>query len=520
MNTTQKKNYVMGALILSLGALLSKFLGMFFKIPITNIIGDYGMGLYGYAYPLYSTLLTVSTAGLPGAVSKMVSECVAQGDYKKSYKIFYIAFVTLALFGIAASVTMFAGAKTFIKLFSWDENAYYSIVAISASPFFVCLISAVRGFFQGMQNMTHTSISQLIEQIGRVVCGVSLSVYLMNTRGVAFAAAGASFGAVAGGVAAFIYLYIAFGIYQNKHKNDFVSIKPNKPTESTRSILKRLILIAVPLMLSSVVNTLMDLINSITISNSLRQIGYSASKITDLYGQMTSKAQTLVNVPLVIGVSLSASLVPAISESIIKNDKQKAKQKSTLAIKLSLLLALPASIGLCILAEPIIALLFSKASSGHEMLSLLSPSIIFCVTMSCMQGILQGAGHYISPLVNMTIGGIIKLMLNIVLVKIPTLNIYGAIISTIAATFVIATLNFISVKKYVGIDSLIKPIGKIILSCVIMTIVCIFSYKALLYIVSFKIAVIISILLSIATYALSIIITNAITLEDVYSVRS
>lgn len=515
----KNKNYVTGAVILTVGALVSKFLGMFFKIPLTNIIGDYGMGLYGYVYPLYSTFLTLSTAGLPSAVSKMVSESISEGYYAKSYRIFYISFVALALLGIAASVIMFAGANAFISFFSWDSNVYYSIIAISFAPFFACLVSSVRGFFQGMQNMVYTGISQIIEQIGRVVVGVSLAVYLMNTRGIEWAAAGAAFGAAAGAIVSFIYLYISFCLYRNKHREALVSHQYEQK-ESNSAIIKTLIMIAIPIACSSAITTIMELINSATVSSSLQQIGYSVEEATDLYGQLTSKAQTLVNVPLVIGTSLAASLVPSISESVMKKDIKKARKKSTLAIKLSLLLAVPSSVGLYLLAEPIIKLLYSKAYYGYEMLSMLALSIVFCVLMSCLQGILQGAGKYYAPLVNMFVGGVVKIVLNLILVRIPSLNIYGAIISTIVATAVIAILNFISVKKYVGFDGLFIPIVKIFISSGIMAIVCVFSYKTLLKIMSFKIAVVLSIFISIVVYAISVIIIKAITTDELRSVRS
>lgn len=520
MNNKKNKNYITGALILSIGALLSKFLGMFFKIPITNTIGDYGMGLYGYVYPLYSTFLTVSTAGLPSAVSKMIAECISEGNYKKTYRIFYIAFITLALFGMLASVIMFTGANAFIRIFSWDSNAYYCIIAISFAPFFVGMVSAIRGFFQGMQNMQYTGISQVIEQIGRVAVGVSLAVYLMKTRGVAWAAAGASFGAVAGAVLAFVYLYISFGIYRNKHK-DMISAFPADSDKSDNSeIFRSLIAIAIPIALSSVINTLMDLINSVTISNCLLKIGYSTKEATDLYGQLTSKAQTLINVPLVIGTSLSASLVPSISESLIKKDNKKAREKATLAVRIAFLFAIPASIGLNLLAEPIIGLLFSKAAAGYEMLALLSYSIVFSVLMNGLQGILHGAGKYYIPLVNMLAGGILKIILNNILITVPALNIYGSIIATIAATFTIALLNFAAVKKYVGFGKLFIPTVKTLAASGIMAIVCKVSYSTLLNIMSFKIAVTVSILLSIASYGLSVIIIKAITLDELRSVRS
>ena len=472
------KNYVVGAMVLTIGSLLSKVLGMFFRIPLVNYLGDYGMGLYGYAYPLYTTFLMVSTAGLPSAVSKMVSESVSKGNYKQAYKIFNIAFVALAIMGGLSSVIMFAGANFFINIFDWDPEAYYSIIAISFAPFFVCLISVVRGFFQGMQNMIFTSVSEVLEQVGRVFVGLFLAVYLMNTRGVAWGAAGATFGAVAGAI------------------------------------------IAVPIACGSIVTTLMDLINIMTITSCLKSIGYSAKEATNLYGQLTSKAQTLINVPLVIGSSLAVSLVPSISESFAKKNVKSAQAKSTLAVRLAFLVAVPASLGLSLLSEPIFMLLYPDASKGFEMLSYLSYTVIFTVAMSTLQGILQGAGKYYAPLKNLLIGGAVKYILNVVLIKIPALNIYGAIISSIAATAVIFVCDYIDVKKHVGFGRMAPSIVKILFSSFIMGLICIFSYQTLCSYMSEKIAVVAAILISVLVYGASIIGTKAFTLDDLRSIRS
>lgn len=520
MNKTKSKNYVLGALILSIGSLISKFLGIFFKIPITNALGDYGMGLYGYAYPLYVTFLTVSTAGLPSAVSKMVSESVSKGNYKQAYRIFWIAFATLATLGAASSLIMYFSADWFITTFAWDPKSYQSIVAISIAPFFVCLISVVRGFFQGMQNMVFTGISEILEQIGRVVIGVYLAIYWLGTRGIEWAAAGATFGAVAGALIAFVFLYIAFFVYKNKNRSD-VLLQPEEIVPSaSKDLFRSLIMIALPIAFSSIVSTMMDLINSATIPLCLEKIGYAQELITDLYGQLTSKAQTLVNIPLVLGASLAVSLVPAISESVAKNDGEMAKSKVTLAVKLSFLIALPCAMGLSLLAEPIIRLLFVNSQTGFDILRWHAFTVVFTIAMTVLQGILQGAGKYYVPLVNMIIGGLVKLVFNLILVRIPVLNIYGSVMSTIIATFVIFVLNLRAVKKFIGYGKLWLPVAKLVLSTAVMSVGCVLSYGFLLKLMSYKIAVLVAIAISVVIYAGMVLVTKAITMDDIKSVRS
>ena len=517
---TNNRNYVWGALILTVGSLISKFLGIFFKIPLTNVMGDYGMGLYGYAYPLYVTFLTVSTAGLPSAVSKMVSESVSSGNHRQAYRIFWTAFLTLFAMGLASSLIMFFSAEWFIETFNWDPLAYKSIVAISIAPFFVCLISVVRGFFQGMQMMVYTSVSEILEQVGRVGVGVSLAIYWFNSRGVDWGAAGATFGAVAGAIIAFLFLYICFFIYKGRHRADVLE-QPDDIEVKTRSeIFRTLILIALPIALSSIVSNMMDLIDSATIPGRLAVIGYAQKHITDLYGQLTSKSQTLVNVPMVLGSALAVSLVPAISESFAKKDMDKAVSKVTLAVKLTFLVSLPAALGLSLLSEPIIALLYPNSLTGFEILRWHSYTLIFSMAMLVLQGILQGAGRYYVPLINVIIGGVVKLVLNMILVSVPVLNIYGAIISTVAASFVIFMLNFTAVKRHIGFGKLARPLALIVLSTAVMGVVCYFSFGIISSFISPRIAVLIDIFISIVVYAGCILVTKAVTMDDLRSVRS
>lgn len=516
---TKSKNYLGGAALLTVGLLFTKFIGMFFKLPLTATIGDYGMGLYGYPYTIYSTFLTISTSGLPVAVSKMVSESVSKNNYKQAYKIFYIAFIALAVLGGLASVVMFAGANMFIKAFSWDPNTYYSIVALSFAPFFVALISVVRGFFQGLQIMQFTSISQILEQIGRVGVGLALAVFLTKTRGVEYGAAGATFGAVAGAVIAFVFLYIAYIVYRNKN-SEVVALQPAEiPVQSTRRLLKTLLLIAIPVTIGGVVTTIMDLINSATISSCLQTAGYTLKEATTLYGRLSQKAQTLVNVPLVLGTALATSLVPAISESLALGKKAAARTRATMALKICMLISIPAAVGLSTLAEPIIKLLYPSAPEGYELLAGLSYVTIFTIGMSTTQGILQGAGRFYRPIKNILIGAAIKYVMNIMLVSDPVYGIYGAVISTICASAAIFLLNYYDVKRFVGLENIVPCLLKTLLASTAMGLFCHYFYGWLSAMISYKITVLLTIVLAVIIYAGIILLTRAFTKDDFRAVR-
>ena len=422
----KQKNYLTSAAILAAGGILSKFLGMFFKIPLAATIGDYGLGLYSYAYPLYNTFLIISVAGLPIAISKMVSERASVGNYRGAYKVFYSALMILAVLGVACSLLMFFGARFFIDIFNWEPDAYWSIIALAAAPFFVAMISAVRGFFQGMQRMTFTSVSQILEQIGRVGLGIALAIYLTNRFDVAYGAAGGTFGATFGAIIAFAFLYLSFLIFRKK-QSDLLKEQIVEEEESRGYLIKTLVILALPVALGGLVNTVMDLINSATIATILQNNGVSGEIATELFGQLEQKAQTLVNVPLVLGAALSASLVPSISASFVKNDKQKVIKKTSLAIRVAFLVSLPCAVGLSVLAEPIMKTVFSGEASGYTMLMSLAYVAVFTTGVFTMQGVLQGSGMFYKPLKNLAWGALIKLLLNIALISNPDIGIYGAV---------------------------------------------------------------------------------------------
>jgi len=513
----KKKSYLTGAAILAAGGIFAKFLGMFFKIPLASTIGDYGLGLYSFAYPLYNTFLSISIVGLPVAVSKMVSERVSLGNYKGAYKVFYVAFVTLAVLGGVSSLAMFTGARFFIRTFNWDPEAYYSIIALSLAPLFVALISAVRGFFQGMQNMSYSSVSQIVEQIGRVGIGLALAIIFTKSYGVPYGAAGATFGATAGAIIAFVFLYFLFIIFRKK-QSPLIERQSIPNRENTMTIFKLLVLMAIPVAFGGLINTIMDLINSATIATCLQNAGITSKEATTLFGQLEQKAQTLINVPLILGSALSASLVPSISQSYARREKTKIIEKTSLAVRIAFFISMPCAVGLSVLSEPIIKLLFGN-SDGHLMLRYLAYVVIFQTLMISLQGILQGSGRFYKPLKNLAFGALIKYLFNIALISNPDVGIYGAIFSSIFAAFVIFLLNYIDVKKYVGIKPISPYIYKTLFASVAMGVFAHFSYGFFKELIGYKIGVLLCIALSAALYMGLIFVTKALTQEDLREVR-
>jgi len=501
------KKFLKGAFILASAGLLAKFLGIFFKIPLQKLIHDEGMGLFGLPYPIYTVLLSVSIIGFPAALSKLISEKLALGDYRGAKKIFNVSFVMLLVIGIVSSAIMLLGAKQIIRLLDWPTDSYYSIMGLSLAPLFVSIMSAFRGYFQGLQIMTPTAISQIIEQIGRVVFGIGLA-YLFISKGIGFSAGAASFGASVGAFLGTLVLFICYLKYYRQISciNDNNYIK-----DSTAIIVRRILWLAFPITIGAVLSSVMGLIDSVIVLSRLLQSGYSVEGATILYGQLTGKAVTLMNVPLTFSMAMAASLVPAISESYSKKRLLELRDKASAGLKTTIIIALPASFGLAILSNQIVHLLWGQAEAGGEILKVLAINVLFIALAQTLTSILQGINKVFLPVRNLIIGVIIKMIVSNILL-ITHLNIIGTVIGSIVGYIAIAILNFMALRKAIGLrlnikEMLILPLIATAIMCV--TVLTLYNYLSPLF--SLKaIATLGSIFAGAIVYFLTLIITGTI----------
>lgn len=474
----QKHSLLKGTLILGIAGVMVKVIGAVYRIPLANIITSEGMGYYGSAYPIYGFLIAISTAGLPTAISKLVSEKTALGQPGEANRVFKISFVTLFLVGLISSTALFAGSKHLVTIVK-NPKAYYSMLAVAPALFFVPLMSAFRGYFQGLQNMVPTALSQIFEQLGRVIVGFTLAVALLP-RGLEYAAAGASFGASSGAVTGLIVIYIIYIIY--KRRMFLGSAKnPVHPVEPVKSILYRLFAIAVPITLGTSVMPLMNLIDFGIVVRRLQFAGFSLEQSNSMYGQLSQMAATLVNFPQVITVALAASIVPAISGAVARRDERDMKRKALVGMRTGILIGLPASAGLFVLAKPIILMIYPREPETWMVLQVLALGFVFLAVIQTTTGILQGIGRPIIPVRNLLIGSVFKLITSYFLTGVTKVNIRGAALGTVVGYSVASLLDYIAVKREIGIglgfvDSLLKPV----IATVVMAVSTVAAYKGVL----------------------------------------
>lgn len=510
----KKQTFIWGAAIIAFSHIVVKIIGAGFKIPLDRfILLPEGMGIYNAAYTIYNWLFMISTAGLPVAISKMVSEAYAVGNIKEANRIFSVARVFMLVLGLCGSLVMFFGAEMFAELIG-VQYVKYSIMALSPSLFFVAMMSAYRGYTQGMGNMLPTAVSEVVEAAGKLGMGLVLALHFIN-YGVEYGAAGAIGGVTVGTACGFLILFVDSVRTRKRLVHNSETYKNEVTPKSGRQILKRLVVIAVPVTLGVSVFTLTSLIDTAMIMNQLAFLGYSLSERTSLFGYL-NRAVTIFNVPPTIIAAISVSTVPAISAAISAKRHAQALDVAKSALRITILFAFPCAIGMSVLAEPILRLIYGDAS--HALLLRITALSVACVTLvQTGNAILQAYGKVWKPVRNMAIGGCVKILVNLALVSRPEININGAPIGTFLCYLTVMVLNLVSIKhtagiKYELLDFAVKPI----LSVLVMGAATAVAYALALRMTGYYIiAMGIAVAVAVAVYGMMIFLVRCIRKEDV-----
>lgn len=514
-----KDNFVKGAAILSVAGLIMKILGAVYRIPLTNLIGTQGMGYYQPAYTIYNLLLTISLVGFPTAISRLVSEKRAIGNYKGAYQVYKVSLLIMILIGLVTSSFTLIFSKIIVNLMGYPD-AYYSLLALVPAILVIPILSTFRGFFQGTQNMIPTAVSQLVEQVLRVIIGLVLAYFLVN-KGLPKAAGGATFGASVGAIVALIVIVIFF-IIRNKTTKQEISQGTNNKLQRRSDVVTDIIRIAIPITIGASIAPLMAMLDGAIISSRLTAVlGYTKDQVADLYGTLTP-ANTMINFPQVFSMAIVVSLLPILSESFAKKEHCRLNMMSSAGIKIALILSLPCGVGMFLLATPIIKLLYSgigveKVALAGNLLTVLSVSVIFFILSQTFTTILQAVDKQVLPVKNLFIGLVIKVVTSYILVSIPTLNIKGSVLSTAVSYFFVALLNYIDIKRHtvVKTDRFIKIALLPLLSTLIMGVVVVISYKVVgIVIKSNSILTLFSIMCGGVSYLVALFLTGAINKKD------
>jgi stage V sporulation protein B len=511
------RNFLKGAAVLGAAGLIVKIIGAIYRIPLTNLIGTEGIGYYQPAYQVYNLLLVVSLAGFPTAIARLVSEKYARDNPEGAHQIYRISMKVILVISMLSTFFVFAFAQPISDAIGFP-GTYYSLLALTPALFIVPVMSVYRGYFQGMQNMVPTALSQVIEQLVRFGSGLYLA-YLFSGLSLEKAAGGASFGASAGGLAGFLLILVLYWKSKGQIKSNIINASHNH-LEDGKKVVRELLNIAIPITFGASIVPLMGLIDAKLVSLRLTEIGYSVIEATDLYGQLSGTAQTFINFPQVFSIAIAMSLVPSIVDAHTKRETDILNQTANLGVRTSFIIGLPSAFGLFILAKPIIVLFYpalgaDKHQSVGLLLAILAVSVIFLTLVQSLTAILQAVDKQRIPVKNLAIGAVVKIILTYALVGIPSLNVQGAALSTIAAYLTAAVLNYIDINKYTDIKvSILKVAFRPLLASAIMGVAVYLSYHYSLDLLGIKKAALLAILAGIAVYIIALPMTGTITKDD------
>ena len=512
-----KKTFLKGAAILGVAGLLVQVMGAIFRIPLGNIIGDEGMGYYQTAYPIYVFLLVFSTNGAPAAISKMTSERVALGKHSEAHRVFKLSFILMFALGIVAFAVFFFGAEYIVHALK-NPGAYYAMVSIAPALLFVPIMAVFRGYFQGLQQMEPTAVSQLVEQAVRVAVGLSLAVVLLP-KGVEYAAAGATVGTSIGPIAGVLMLVLIYYI-KRRSLNKEMENSSTEERESAGKIIGTLAAIAIPITIGVSIVPIMNIVDVVVVMNRLQDIGYTLKEANALYGQLTGMAGPIINIPMALALSIALSMVPAIAAANSVGDTEFLDTNVRLGLRTAMIIGVPCTFGLMALSEPIMLLLYplqaESASSAAPCLLILSIGIIFLSVSQTMAGILQGLGRPYIAVISLGVGVVVKAAATYIFTGIHGLNIEGAAIGSTVAFGVIGILNFIMVKKYTGTKfDLNLSVWKPVLSGVVMSVIVLVIYYPLKGILGNSLSTVLAVGAGAAVYGIMLLRTKAIETNEI-----
>ena len=460
-SNTNNSKFLKGTMILTISSIIVKVIGSLNWIILSRVLGGEGIGLYQMGFPIYLMAITVSSAGVPVAISIITSEKLANKDYRGAKRVFNVSLRLLLISGLIFSSALFFGADFLINQhIIRDSRAYYSIIALAPAVFFVTFLASFRGYLQGWQIMTPTATSEVVEQLVRVITMLVFADLFMP-YGLAYAAGGASMGAGAGAFCALLVLMWFYRRLKRRLHAEIEAQDDSIPTESAGHIIKRLLKLALPVSLTSLMLPTGANLDLLIVPQRLEAAGFDVRHATELFGYLTGMAVPLVNLATIFTAAMTISLVPSISESRALERFDAIRDKIRLAFRVAMIITFPCFMGLFFLAEKVAALIYNAPGAAGA-IQTMSVGILFLGMHQISTGILQGLGKTAIPVINMILACIVKVVMSWWLTAIPFLGIKGASMATVADFAVAAIINMGFIYKYTGftfsLGSLLKPL--------------------------------------------------------------
>lgn len=532
-NKKMKSNFIVQGSILAAASIISRIIGMLYRIPLTGIIGDAGNGIYSVAYEVYAILLLVSSYSLPLAVSKLVSSKMAVGERKNAYKYFKSALLFAIIIGSLVTVFTYSFAKFIAGTVMSSPMSTLSLRILAPAILIGSVMGVLRGYFQGVGSMIPTAISQLIEQIINAVVSVAMAYTLfqygtkvsniikVKGYGAAYGAAGGTLGTVAGMVAGLLFLMALMLMYRKVLMQSMKKDK-NQSTDSIGTIYRMLLLTILPVIMSTAVYNICTVLDQGIFNKILSIQGYSVEEYNALWGIFSGKYRLLTNVPVSIASALASSTVITIAAAKALKNRKEIIRKTRTCIRFAMIITIPSAVGLAVLASPILQLLWHDERAIAANLFYLGTIAVILYSLSTLtNGILQGINKMHVPVKNALIALVVHIILLVVLLVVFKLHVYAVLFAHILFALLMCILNGFAISRY--IKGYKQEITKTFLipaaSSAVMGIVIFFGYRLLMLAFgSNALATIIMILVGVMIYFIMMLIMGGISESELYSI--
>lgn len=532
---TEKKksaNFLVQGSILAFASIVSRIIGLLYRIPLTNKIGDIGNSYYSSAFEVYSIMLLISSYSLPIAVSKLVSAQVAKGRKKMAYQILKCALIFALISGMIFALIVFFGARFFSDVYLKTPNCIFALRVLAPAILIVAILGVIRGFFQGLGTMLPSAISQIIEQIVNAIVSVWAAYVLFdygkkigNVLGdpehyaAAYGAAGGTLGTSMGSVAALLFMVFVFAAYISVLKRQMKREK-RSILEPVLSTFKMLLITIVPVLLSTTIYNISGFIDNGVYKHLAYYEGYSSDEIDVWWGVYTGKYKLMINVPISIASALAASSVPALTAAFGKGDMKDVRRKLASAMRFVMVIAFPCAVGLAVLAKPIFSLLFpgtiGTLDVAAKMMYMGSAAVIFYSMSTLSNGLLQGINRLKVPVINAAITLVAHVILLVVLMVVFKMNIYAVVIANMFFAILMCVLNNIALARYSGYrQEWIKTFFIPAICSAVMGLATFLVYKGLFTVTNNNpIAMFVAMIAAVIVYGILMLVLKGLTEEE------
>ncbi len=513
-------NFAFQAAVLAGAGILSRVIGLLYRSPLFQIIGDEGNGYYGTAYAIYSMILMIATYSIPTAVSKIISGKLALGEYKNARRVFKCAFIYVVSAGLLAGVLTFAFAPVLVKE---QPNAILSLQILAPTIFLSGFLAIYRGYLQAYKTMIPTSISQILEQIANAVVSV-LAAYLMSrpfapetSEHAKYGAAGSAMGTGAGVLCGIIYILIAYA-GRRKEIMETVENDTSSNVESYGKLFRQIVMIVTPIIIAAFVYNITTTVDMKIFYNVLNSKNVDRVESANLYGIFSGQYMVLINLPVSIASAVGTTLIPNISGAFTKGDKLETNHVYNQSMSITMMVTIPCAVGIGVLSEPIITLLFRGADPlVFKALTAGCISVVFYSLSTLTNSILQGIGKVMEPVKNATLALLIHLIFLAAILKFTDAKLFGLVAATILYSLLACIFNHISVSKYMSTKLDVKKIYLApAIASVFMGIVAWGSYQIFYHLSHMNsVSVVLAILLAVVFYAAAILAVGGYTKEEI-----